>query len=321
MGRPARIAGILSGCLALFAGPSLAQDRSRFLMEGFDGFQTSTLKVNGVEIGYRRAGTDGPTVILIHGWPDNGYSWREVAADLSESYDVIVPDYRGVCGSSVPEDGYDKAIMAADILALMNELGADRVHLVGHDIGMAIAFAFAQDSSERLASLTMIEGVIPGTETEAQLLAAGQMWHFGFHANVDFAMDLIEGQVPFYLGHFFDTATATDAAIGPDARAFYADCYREPGVMRASLQTYAAFAQDAEANRAFLQDGKIEVPSLVIGGSASLGPVIGRMAEEIAVDPQVVTIQGSGHFVQNEAPDRLTQELVTFIERHRQDSR
>ena len=227
-----------------------------------------------------------------------------------------MPDYRGACGSSVPEGGYDKATMAGDIIALMDELGVERAHLVGHDIGMAIAFALAQAEPDRLHSLTVIEGVIPGTRAEEELVASGQLWHFGFHGQVDLAMDLIEGRIPRYLDHFFDTATASDAAIAEEDRAFYAACYREPGVMRASLRTYAAFEEDAEANAAFLEGGKVELPTLVVGGSESLGPVIGGMAREIAKDPQVMVIEGSGHFVQNEAPARLAEEIAAFVEAH-----
>ena len=272
--------------------------------------------MNGVEIGYRRSGGDGSVVVLIHGWPDNGYSWREVAGRLAEGHDVVVLDYRGACGSSVPEGGYDKATMAGDIIALMDELDLERAHLVGHDIGMAIAFALARESPNRLASLTMIEGVIPGTEVEDDLLASGALWHFGFHGEVDLAMDLIEGQIPRYLDHFFDAATASDGAIEAEDRAFYAECYREPGVMRASLRTYAAFEEDAQANATFLKGGKVGMPTLVVGGSASLGPVIGEMTREIAEDPQVVVIEGSGHFVQNEAPARLAEEIAAFVEAH-----
>lgn len=180
--------------------------------------------------------------------------------------------------------------------------------------------------SARLAVLC-IAAALGSTPSAAQdrerflVRGSGALWHFGFHAEVDFAMDLIDGRIPRYLDHFFDTATASDGAIDEEDRAFYADCYRERGVMRASLRTYAAFPEDAEANAAFLEGGKLEVPTLVMGGSASLGPVIGEMAREIAEDPQVVVSEGSGHFVQNEAPARLTQEIARFVDRHSEGSR
>ena len=79
---------------------------AQVLGHGFPGFELKVVAINGVRLGYRVAGS-GPVVVLIPGFPENGYEWREIARGLSKTNRVIVPDYRGAYGSSKPLDGYD----------------------------------------------------------------------------------------------------------------------------------------------------------------------------------------------------------------------
>ena len=82
----------------------------------------ATAVVNGIRMHYRRIG-EGSPIVLLHGWPQTGYAWRHVAADLAADHTVIVPDLRGYGRSDKPAGGMDKGTVAADLSALLRELG------------------------------------------------------------------------------------------------------------------------------------------------------------------------------------------------------
>src|SRR5712675_2449516 len=104
--------------------------------------QSHFAKVNGVRLHYLTAGT-GETVILLHGYAETSHMWRPLIAKLAGTHTVIAPDLRGAGQSSTPADGYTKAAMAQDIHALAMSLGYQNVKIVGHDIGLMVAYAYA----------------------------------------------------------------------------------------------------------------------------------------------------------------------------------
>jgi len=107
------------------------------------GFRERNARVNGIRVHYVIGG-QGPTLVLLHGYPQTSYEWYGVMPKLASQYRVIAPDLRGAGGSSAPADGYDKATMAQDLRALLISLGRqDNVRIVGHDIGTMVAFAYA----------------------------------------------------------------------------------------------------------------------------------------------------------------------------------
>src|SRR3954462_11530318 len=108
-----------------------------------NGFAEATAPANGITMSYVRGGT-GPTLVLVHGYPQTWYMWRKVLPALAEHFTVIAPDLRGSGGSDAPTDGYRKSILAEDVHQLLVGLGlADEVSVVGHDIGTMFAYAYA----------------------------------------------------------------------------------------------------------------------------------------------------------------------------------
>ena len=96
--------------------------------------------VNGVRLHYLTAGKGEP-VILLHGYAENSHMWRPLIAELAKSRLVIAPDLRGFGQSSKPDSGYDKKTMAQDVHALAISLGFKHASIVGHDIGLMVAYA------------------------------------------------------------------------------------------------------------------------------------------------------------------------------------
>jgi pimeloyl-ACP methyl ester carboxylesterase len=121
------------------------------------GFTEATARANGITINYVRGGS-GPTLVLLHGYPQTWYMWRKIMPALGEHHTVIAPDLRGSGGSDAPERGYDKATLAEDVHQLLAGLGlADQVNVVGHDIGMTVAYAYAAAHRSEVIKLVLMD--------------------------------------------------------------------------------------------------------------------------------------------------------------------
>ncbi|TKA34178.1 hypothetical protein B0A50_00158 [Salinomyces thailandicus] len=166
----------------------------------------------------------------------------------AEGYRCIAPDYRGAGGSSRPNTGFDKATMADDIVQLLARLGMkEGVHLLGHDIGGMVAFAFAQ--------------------RHPKLLKSVQQFHFVFHQVPDLPEALINGKERLYITHFYNKIGHKLDAFSQEDIDHYAAAYEQPGAMRCALGAYRAFEQDAEAIRVLLErQEKCNVPTMILIG-------------------------------------------------------
>ncbi|MEV5755014.1 alpha/beta hydrolase [Actinoallomurus sp. NPDC052308] len=283
-----------------------------------------------VRIHYVTAGTppsdgeDGRTILLLHGWPQTWWEWRLIMEPLrSEGWFVVAPDYRGAGGSSKPESGYDKQTMASDVRALLHHLGVNNpITLVGHDLGMLVAYAFASLYPNDVERLVLMEAPIPGTEAYESVLATtrfseAKLWHFHFHgAPENVAETLIAGSEFPYLHSFYVKLSANPDAISMSDVERYVAAYTAPGAMRAGLELFRAFEKDADDNRHILSDkGKLKMPVLGLGGTASFFlPVAEEMLSEVAESVTVRPIKDSGHWIAEEQPETLLKRLREFIQ-------
>lgn len=279
----------------------------------------------GVRIHYVVAG-DGPrTVVLLHGFPETWWEFRHVIGPLvSAGWRVIAPDYRGAGGSSKPSTGYDKRTMAKDIYRLLTEHLRIPLplHLVGHDIGMMVAYAFASEYPKAVKKVVLMEAPLPGTLVYDSMLMKPKlsdetMWHFHFHnAQNNLAESLTAGRERLYLQHFYDRLAFDSDAIGPDDLEIYATAFSAAGAMRAGFEVYRAFDQDAEDNKTALKKhGKLTMPVLALGGTSSFYlPIAKAMLAEVAKDVTVRSIPECGHWIAEENPAALVAELRRFFE-------
>jgi len=154
-------------------------------MSGIDGFERSRVNVGEVTLSVHRAGKGTP-LVLLHGYPQNHMAWAGVAPRLAQSHDVIVPDLRGYGDSEAPPDDaahtvYSKRTMARDIVGLMDALGLERAHVIGHDRGARVAYRLALDHPARVARLGICEVVPTGdfwAAWNAELAMAAYHWTF-----------------------------------------------------------------------------------------------------------------------------------------------
>ncbi|WP_343717814.1 alpha/beta hydrolase, partial [Inquilinus sp.] len=225
---------------------------------------------------------------------------------------VAAVDYRGAGESEKPLDGYDKATMAADIRDLVRQLGATKVDLVGRDIGVMVAYAYAAQWPDEVAKLAMLDVPLPGTHVwdEAIHKPDPELWHFGLHQQRDIAEMLVAGHEYAYISDFMKKRLA--APIADDDLAVYARAYAAPGGMRAGFELYRAFPEDERRFKEFLKT-RLPMPVLALAGERSNGWKEVEMAREAADDVSGAVAPETGHWLPDENPGFVSRHLVAFF--------
>jgi pimeloyl-ACP methyl ester carboxylesterase len=268
--------------------------------------------VNGVRLHYVAAG-NGEPIVLVHGFPQTWYEWRRIIPALAERFTVIAPDYRGAGHSSRPVTGYDKRTMATDLRELVRHLGFERAAIVGHDIGLMVAYSYAAQFPEATSKLVAIDAPLPGTKVWDRISVDPRVWHFAFHGARDLPETLVAGREREYLTFFVNARIYNTAAFTPEDLDHYVRAYAEPGAMRAGFEVYRAFEQDVRDNRELMKN-RLTMPVLAVGGAHSTsGPLIEEMMREVADDVTGVVIPESAHWIPEENPDALLESLTTFL--------
>ncbi|KAF2817781.1 alpha/beta-hydrolase [Mytilinidion resinicola] len=270
--------------------------------------------------GFFSTTTQKGTILLIHGWPQTSYQFRHVISPLTTAgYRLVIPDYRGAGQSSKPASGYDKITMATDLHTLVREhLGfKEKIHIVGHDIGGMIAYAYATRFADHVASVVWGECPLPGTTLYDEVKRSDDVFHFLFHRVLDLPEALVAGRERVYIRHFFDKQSFNTAWITQGAMDVYASAFEQPGAMRAGFEIYRAFERDAAENREWWElEGKCGVPALgLVGGEFLLKGLAGEMMEEGHVEGawSVRVVEGSGHYVAEEQPEGFAREVLGFV--------
>jgi pimeloyl-ACP methyl ester carboxylesterase len=271
-----------------------------------------------LRIHYVDAGSGEQTIVLLHGFPQTWWEWRYIIPKLvNAGFRVIAPDYRGAGDSWRPATGYDKRTMASDIHKILKEhLKIEGpVIIAGHDIGLMIAYAYAQQYREDVSHLIVIDAPLPGTLAFDQIRNDHRVWHFAFHAVRDLPELLIAGREREYLQAFFNYRIFNVGAITKEDIDLFTASYSAPGAIRAGLEVYRAFDQDVNDNRENLQKkGKLSIPVLAIGGEISTsGSLMDEMMSEVADHVITVRIANTAHWVVEENPEEFCLEVLKFL--------
>jgi len=271
-------------------------------------------EANGVRLHYVIGGpANGDLIVLLHGWPQTWYTWRNVMPALAGAgYRVVAVDYRGAGESEKPQGGYDKATMAADIRALVRELGGSHVNLVGRDIGVMVAYAYAAQWPDEVVKLAMLDVPVPATRIwdEAKHKPDPELWHFGLHQQRDIAELLVSGYEQAYISDFYKKRLA--APVADEDIAVYARAYAAPGGLRAGFELYRAFPEDERRFKQFMQK-KLPMPVLALAGEKSNGWAETEMAKELATNVRGDVAPRTGHWLPDENPTYVSQHLLAFF--------
>lgn len=269
----------------------------------------------GDDTQYVRTGGAGPAVLLLHGFGDTGDMWQPLADPLANDHLVIVPDLRGMGLSSHPDAGYEKTSQARDLATILDRLSARSVTLVTHDIGNMVGYAFAAQFPGRVTRWVVMDAPLPGLGTWEKQLVNPLVWHFNFRGpDVE---RLVAGRERILLDRFYNELSATPSAIDEQTRSHYAALYAQPGAIHDAFSgQFAAFARDAEENRALLaRVGKLRMPVLAVGGDHSYGEGMKAEMEYVATDVEGAVIANAGHWIMEEQPGQAVAVIERFIRR------
>jgi pimeloyl-ACP methyl ester carboxylesterase len=275
------------------------------------GFRSEYATVNGVRLHYVTGG-DGDPIVLLPGWPRTWWEFHKVMPALAADRRVIAVDIRGMGKSAKPEDGYDKKTMAADIAALLRQLGYETADIVGSDIGAMVAFSLAANHPDLVRTLTLLDVPHPeeGLYQLSLLPQPGQfhLWWFAFNQVRGLPERLLAGNARVLVDYLCDLILVDKDAVTDRDREIYASAYDTADAIRAGNGWYQAFGQDIIDDRAYepvaapllaLTDGQYDYLS-------NLLPTKGK-------NVRVVRIAGGGHYLAEEKPNAVLEHLAEHL--------
>jgi pimeloyl-ACP methyl ester carboxylesterase len=270
-----------------------------------------TVDVDGIKIHYMTAGSGEP-VILLHGYAQSSRMWGPAMDRLAKRFTVIAPDLPGFGASSIPKDGLDVKTAATRIHALANSLHVTKARVVGHDIGLMVAYAYAAMYPDEVEQLVVMDAFLPGVGDWEATYHDPHLWHFTFHGPTPEA--LVRGRERIYLNHFWnDFAADPDHSVSQADRRRYTAEYSRPGRMRAGWAYFAAFPETARAF-AELAKTKLTMPVLSIAGEKGAGNALGEQMKLVATNVTPVVVKGAGHWLIDERPAETLSALEQFLE-------
>jgi len=279
--------------------------------------QSRFADVHGVRLHYLIVG-EGDPVVLLHGYAQTSHMWRPLMTELARTHTVIAPDLRGIGQSSIPADGYTKAVMAQDIHALVHSLGSPRIRLVGHDIGLMVAYAYAAQYPSEVDRIVLMDAFLPGVGNWRDVWLLRDLWHFHFYGETPLA--LVTGRERIYFEHFWNDFAADRTRSVPEGdRRIYTDAYARPGGMRAGFEIFRAFERDAQDFARFART-PLPTPMLVLTGEKASGDFLIEQGRLVATTVEGVVVRNSGHWLMEEAPGQVIPKLVAFISKKEKES-
>jgi pimeloyl-ACP methyl ester carboxylesterase len=271
---------------------------------------SQSAEVNGVKLHYLRAG-HGPVVILIHGYTQTSRMWRPIMPLLAEKFTVIAPDLPGIGDSEIPKSGLDMKSAAISIHGLVKSLGIERARVVGHDIGLMVAYAYAAQFPAETEKLAVMDAFLPGVAGWLDVYNNPGIWHFRFNGPTPEA--LVRGRERAYFDYFWNDFAANKNHSLPEAdRAAYVAAYSRPGRMHAGWEYFVSFQQAAK-DFAELSNTKLTMPVLAIGGEKANGVVLGEQMKIVATNATMIVLKDCGHWVLEEKPKETTDALLKFL--------
>ena len=293
----------------------------------FDNFTKTQIKANGVSINLVHGGA-GPPLLLLHGYPQTHVEWHKIAPKLADHYTVVAPDLRGYGDSEKPPapEGdlsiYCKRTTAQDQVEVMEKLGFESFHVVGHDRGARVGHRMALDHPEQVRTFTSLD-VVPSQAAfdhmDSQLSFAWFHWHL-MRQPSPLPETLIGNSAQVYLDFLLEQWTAIDGSITDEAYAEYLRCFNNPETIRATCLDYRGIEIDLmhdEADRG----RKLTCPVLLLWGSNMVkrpGWQTGASLDMLTVwRDRAIDVRGKaldcGHFLPEELPEETTVELLAFL--------
>jgi len=230
---------------------------------------------------------------------------------LAERFTVIAPDLPGIGDSDIPADGLDMKSAAVRIHDLAKSLGVQKAEVVGHDIGLMVAYAYAAQFPTEVTKLVLMDAFLPGVAGWEAVYNNPSIWHFRFNGPTPEA--LVQGRERTYFDYFWnDFAADKTHSIPEEARQAYVAAYSRPGRMHAGWAYFVSFLQAAK-EFAQLSQTKLTMPVLTIGGEKANGEALGRQGKLVGTDVTSIVLKDTGHWLLEERPKETTEALLKFL--------
>jgi pimeloyl-ACP methyl ester carboxylesterase len=273
-------------------------------------FAARDANIDGATIHYTTGGS-GPAVILLHGFAETSRMWNPILPVLGAKFTVIAPDLPGIGDSSIPTGKMDMKTAAIQIHDLVHSLGVTKSRVVGHDIGLMVAYAYAALFPSEVEKLVVMDAFLPGVPGWEPIYNDPNYWHFRFNGPTP--ETLVKGRENIYFAYFWNDLAANKNRSIPEAdREAYLVAYARPGRMRASWQYFVSWPQTAK-DFAQMSQTKLTMAVLSIGGDKSLGEPLGEQMKLVATNVTVVIVKNSGHWILEEQPKQTTDALLKFL--------
>lgn len=274
------------------------------------------IEVNGTELHFVAAGSTGSPVLLVHGFPETWWAFHRLLPLLAASHRVFAVDLRGFGDSANGEGDYDSASSAADLQGLIEHVAVGPVHLVGQDLAGATVFRLAATNPGSVLSLTAVEMGLPGFGLEMLAdVTHGGTWHIGVLAAPGIPEMLLTGREREFLSDFaFPAMTVVPGAITDVDIDEFARTYARPDGFRGAIGLYRSLLTEGAEIRELAETAGLHLPVLAVGAGGGEFTYT-TMSEATAGRVESVLLEGVGHYVALEAPERLATALGEFLGR------
>nr|WP_231707746.1 alpha/beta hydrolase [Arthrobacter sp. zg-Y919] len=272
--------------------------------------------VNGTELHYVSAGTAGPPLLLVHGFPETWWAFHELIPLLAEDHRVFAVDLRGFGDSSIADSGYSSAVAAEDLRQLIAHLDVGPVHLSGQDISGGAVFRLAALHPELVRSFTAIEMGLAGFGLEGLAdVTHGGSWHIGVLAAPGIPELLLAGRERQFLQWAFNGMTAAAGAITENDYDEFGRSYSRAGGWNGAAGLYRSMLSEGDELKALAASNPVSMPVLTVGASG--GPFTETTMQQVTDGPLFpVQLDGVGHYAALEAPGRLAGVMLDFLTGH-----
>jgi pimeloyl-ACP methyl ester carboxylesterase len=292
---------------ALFSTPFAAVAQTK---DEPNAIESRSAQVEGIGIHYLIAG-HGPAVILLHGYTQTSRMWRPLMPKLVQKFTIIAPDLPGIGDSDIPKDGSDMKTAAIRIHGLVKSLGISKARVVGHDIGLMVAYAYAAQFPTEVEKLVVMDAFLPGVAGWELAYDNPNFWHFRFNGPTPEA--LVAGREKIYFAYFWNDLAADKTRSLPLAdREAYVAAYSRPRRMRAGWAYFAAWP-DTARDFAQLAQTKLTMPVLSIAGEKASAAILSPQMKLVATDVTVIELKDTGHWLMEERPKETMDALVAFL--------
>jgi pimeloyl-ACP methyl ester carboxylesterase len=272
--------------------------------------ESRVAKIEGKKLHYLTAG-QGPALILLHGYTQTSRMWRPLVDKLKDKFTIIAPDLPGIGDSDIPKSGCDMKTAAIRIHALAKSIGVTKARVVGHDIGLMVAYAYAAQFSDEVEKLVVMDAFLPGVAGWELAYDNDNLWHFRFHGPTPEA--LVKGREKIYFAYFWnELAGDKRRSLSTSDRNAYVAAYSRPGRMRAGWAYFAAWPDTAK-DFAQMANTKLTLPVLSIAGEKASAAILGPQMKLVATTVTELDLKDTGHWLMEERPEETMDALIAFL--------